>query len=108
MHRLAAAIDAVSCLPSHRRSPPETSLRLVHERRQPVADGQGRNLDHQFAGRCRRRQGQGVDNAPEFDETQFVETNNRSGYGYGCAAWASPSARRTSGSPRSSRARANR
>lgn len=28
----------------------------------------------------------GIDNAPEFDEKQFVETNNPgSGYGYGCA-----------------------
>ena len=28
----------------------------------------------------------GVDNAPDFDEKQFVETNNPgSGYGYGCA-----------------------
>jgi hypothetical protein len=29
---------------------------------------------------------EGIDNAPEFDEKQFVETNNPgSGYGYGCA-----------------------
>jgi len=28
----------------------------------------------------------GIDNAPNFDEAQFVETNNPgSGYGYGCA-----------------------
>jgi hypothetical protein len=28
----------------------------------------------------------GIDNAPEFDDKQFVETNNPgSGYGYGCA-----------------------
>lgn len=28
----------------------------------------------------------GIDNAPDFDEKQFVETNNPgSGYGYGCA-----------------------
>ncbi|OEO27952.1 hypothetical protein VW23_007040 [Devosia insulae DS-56] len=29
---------------------------------------------------------EGIENAPDFDETQFVETNNPgSGYGYGCA-----------------------
>ena len=28
----------------------------------------------------------GIDNAPDFDDRQFVETNNPgSGYGYGCA-----------------------
>lgn len=29
---------------------------------------------------------EGIDNAPQFDPSQFVETNNPgSGYGYGCA-----------------------
>lgn len=45
-----------------------------------MADGQGRQGDADGAG------AKGIENAPDFDEKQFVETNNPgSGYGYGRA-----------------------